>query len=155
MISTESEDFDVNIFSRHGSPSELILGPLQLNLLLVYLGLQHFMDMDSAIILAAVGVGDTIAPWIGAHFGRHVYRMPLGSQKTIEGSVCGVFMGTILGSYLNIWFLDLPLLPLRILISYAMVAAFAEASAPSSLDNVVISVTLLVSMKRIAELLPR
>jgi dolichol kinase len=154
MISTTSEDLDVNAFSRHGSPSELILGPLQLNLLLVYLGLQHFMDMDSAITLAAVGIGDTLAPWVGAHFGRHIYRMPLGSLKTMEGSICGVFMGTILGSYMIIWFLDLPVLPLRILISYATVAAFAEASAPSNVDNIVISVTLLLSMKRIEELLP-
>jgi dolichol kinase len=112
------------------------------------------MKMDSAIILAAVGIGDTIAPWIGATFGRHTYRMPLGSLKTMEGSVCGVFMGTILGSYMNIWLLDLSLLPLRILISYATVAAVAEALAPSTIDNVVISVTLLVTMQRIAEFLP-
>ena len=154
VLLKDSEDEDVHIMSRSGSPSELMYGPLQLNLLLIYLGLRHFMESDSAIIVAAVGLGDSVAPWIGAKFGRHVYRMPFGPSKTMEGSVCGVFLGTVMGCYLNLWFLGLPLLPLRVLLTYAAIAGVAEGTAPRSLDNVTVPLVLLLSMDRVANMLP-
>lgn len=69
----------------------LLFGPLQLSLLMVWLGLTKFMTEEAAILLAAVGIGDGIAPLIGNRYGRHVYRMPFSNNKTMEGSVCGVF----------------------------------------------------------------
>lgn len=150
----DSDDEDVLIMSRSDSPSELMLGPLQVNLILMYLGICRFMTTEAAIVVAAVGLGDSVAPWIGTRFGRHVYRMPFGRLKTMEGSVCGVFLGTVVGCYLNLWFLGLPLLPLRILLAYAAIAAVAEATAPSNLDNMAIIFVLHLSMERVANMLP-
>ena len=155
IVLKDSEDEDVHIMSRSGSPGELMYGPLQLNLLLVYLGLCHFMESDSALVMAAVGIGDSIAPWIGSRFGRHVYQMPwFGPSKTIEGSLCGVFLGTVLGCYLNLWSLGLPLLPLRILLAYAGIAAVAEATSPSRMDNIVVPLVLVLSMDRVGSMFP-
>jgi dolichol kinase len=155
IVLKDSEDEDVHIMSRSGSPGELMYGPLQLNLLLIYLGLSRFMESDSALVMAAVGIGDSIAPWIGSRFGRHVYQMPwFGPSKTMEGSLCGVFLGTVLGCYLNLWSLGLPLLPLRILLAYAGVAAVAEAMSPSRMDNIMVPLVLVLSMDRIAGMFP-
>ena len=140
--------------SRTSSPSELVYGPLQLNLLLMYLGVNQFMTTEAAVMIAAVGLGDSIAAWFGASFGRHFYRMPLSRSKTMEGSVCGVFLGSILGTYLNLWCLGLPLLPLRIVLAYAAVAAVAEGTSLSNMDNLVIPLILHFSFDRVSRWLP-
>mmetsp|Transcript_12203 Transcript_12203/g.20225 ORF Transcript_12203/g.20225 Transcript_12203/m.20225 type:complete len:144 (-) Transcript_12203:107-538(-) len=141
--------------TRTGSPSELMYGPLQLNLLFIYLGSYHFMTTEAAVLIAAVGLGDSVlAPWIGTKFGRHVYRMPFGRSKTLEGSVCGVFLGTVIGCYLNLWFLGLPLLPLRILLANAAIAAVTEGTAPRNMDNLTVPFVLHLSMERVIQWLP-
>jgi CDP-diglyceride synthetase len=150
----DSEDEDVQIMTRTGSPFELMYGPLQLNLLLIFLGIYHFMTTEAAVLVAAVGLGDSVAPWIGTKFGRHVYRMPFGRSKTMEGSVCGVFLGTVIGCYFNLWFLGLPLLPLRILLAYAAIAAVTEGTAPSNMDNLAVPGVLYLSMERVIQWLP-
>lgn len=129
-------------------------GPLQLNLLLIYMGICHFMTTEAAVCVAAAGFGDSIAPWIGTKYGRHVYRMPFTRSKTMEGSVCGVFLGTAVGGYLNLWFLGLPLLPLRVMLAYGAIAAVAEGTAPSSMDNMSVPFVLHLSMERVLTWLP-
>lgn len=152
----DSEDEDVHIMTHgSGSPSELMYGPLQLSILIIYLGNQHFMTTEAAILIAAVGLGDSVvAPWIGGTYGRHIYRTPFGKAKTMEGSVCGVFLGTVLGCYLNLWVLGLPLLPLRVLLVNAAIAAVAEGSAPSDMDNLTVPFILYMSMERVIDWLP-
>lgn len=151
--SRNPEDVEVQALSRSSSPSELLWGPVQITLVLFYLGWFHFQT-SQATILAASMVGDALASPIGKYFGRHIYQMPLASPKTMEGSVVGVFGGTVATTYLYLWISGLPLIPLRLSITYSAVAALVEATAPGYLDNLMIPLVLHFSMDRIALWLP-
>ena len=145
-------DVEVQALSRSSSPSELLWGPVQLTAVLIYLGLYHFMTTPAVVLAAALGVGDGwAAPLIGTHYGRHVYHVPLGSRKSMEGSVVGVLLGTVSGCYLYLYLTGLPLLPLRVLLSYGAIAALVEGTAPANIDNFAISVVLLFSMDRVEQ----
>lgn len=136
--------------SRTSAPSGLLFGPLQLNLLLIWLGLNNFMSEKAAILLGAVGIGDGIAPLIGNRHGRHVYRMPFCNSKTMEGSVCGVFLGTIAGCYLYPYLLgQLPPRPLRIVLALGGIAAVIEGTSPANMDNIMVPLLMHFSIERI------
>lgn len=139
-------------FSRACSPAELLFGPVQFALVLIFLGLNRFITEDAAVLTAAL-VGDLIAPVIGAVFGRHDYHMPFSSQKTMEGSLCGVFLGTCSFLYFFLYCFGLQLLPLRVVLAYAGIAAVVEGSAPNSMDNLAVPVVLMLSIDRVRSFL--
>lgn len=120
---------------------------------MVWLGLREFRTESAAVVLGACGIGDGIAPLIGALYGRHRYQVPLGQQKTMEGSVVGLFLGTVVGSYLYSWILGIPMLPLRITLVYGGIAAVVEGTAPGNIDNLTLPVVLLFSMDKVKEVL--
>ena len=128
-------------------------GPAVYAAVLVVLGLYRFMTAEAAVIVAAVGVGDTLAPLVGINFGRHVYHMPLTNSKTMEGSVVGVFLGTCAGCYFLLYTMGIALLPLRIVLAYAGIAAMVEGSSPETLDNVMVPLALHFSMDRVQAVL--
>jgi dolichol kinase len=148
-IKKDPEDSEVQTMSISSSPSELLFGPSLFCSVMVFLGMYKFMTEEAAIILAAVGSGDAVAPIIGCLYGRHVYRMPLGPQKTMEGSVCGVFIGTVSATYFFSYCLGVPLLPLRIVLAYAGIAAVVEGTAPGNMDNLAVPLALHFSMDRV------
>lgn len=140
--------------SNSASPSELLFGPSQFAAVLVFLGLYRFQTHQAAVVVAACGIGDAMAPIFGEWFGRHPYQMPLASQKTMEGSVCGVFMGSCSASYFFLFFLGIrPFLPLRLVMAYGAIAAMVEGSCPDYMDNLAVPVALICSMARIEQLL--
>lgn len=149
-----SDDLEVQLVSRSSSPSELLFGPLHFALILVWLGLSYFQTQEAAIICAAIGIGDALAPLLGNKFGRHYYQVPLSARKTMEGSLCGVFFGTVCGSYLFLYILGLPLLPLRIVLVYGFLAAVLEGTALKGLDNLVVAIVLHLSMDKVQEWMP-
>jgi CDP-diglyceride synthetase len=154
FICKDPDDVEVQALSRSSSPSELLWGPMQFTALLIYLGLYHFMSPRAAILIAAVGLGDSgAAPLIGEFFGRHVYQMPLAARKSMEGSVVGVFLGTVAGIYIFFYILGLDVLPLRLVLSYGAIAAIVEATCPGGLDNIIVSIILHFSIDRIDDLL--
>ena len=103
------------------------------------LDLREFMSEEAAILLAAVGIGDGIAPMIGSRYGRHVYRMPFSNSKTMEGSVCGVFLGTIAAYYLFTYLLGMDeWRPLRIVLAFGGIAAVVEGTSPANMDNIMV-----------------
>jgi len=149
----DPDDEDVMVMSRTSSPSGLLFGPLQLTILMVWLGLTKFKSEEAAILLAAAGIGDGVAPLIGNRYGRHVYRMPFSNNKTMEGSVCGVFLGTIAGYYLYSYFLGMmeEWRPLRIVLAFGGIAAVVEGTSPGNMDNILVPVIMHFSMERIDE----
>mmetsp|Transcript_26881 Transcript_26881/g.50733 ORF Transcript_26881/g.50733 Transcript_26881/m.50733 type:complete len:239 (+) Transcript_26881:223-939(+) len=155
-ILKDPEDVEVRCFSRSGAmPSELLLGPLQWMVLLTYLGLNHFMERQAAVTVAAVFLGDSwLAPTLGQEYGRHHYQMPLARRKTMEGSLVGVFLGTCVGSYIFLTFLGLEVPPLRVMLVYGALAAVAEGTAPGHWDNVAIALILQASWDRVPLWLP-
>ena len=150
----DPEDTEVQNLSQSSSPTDLLFGPLQSCLVLIWLGLYRFMTEEASILAAAMGLGDTVAPMIGKRFGRHVYRMPLASQKTMEGTIVGVFLGTVCGCYLYLYLLGIPLLPLRMILAYGGIAAMVEGTAVSKLDNLVVPMALHFSIGKVQEWLP-
>ncbi|GAB5367637.1 hypothetical protein AAMO2058_001247900 [Amorphochlora amoebiformis] len=95
LIIQDRRDIDVRTMSRSGDPIELVKGPLMFTLLMCVVGLTMFDRDEGYIIMAAVGWGDGIAPWVGKMYGKHKYKLA-GRQKSYEGSV-GCFLGTLLG----------------------------------------------------------
>ncbi|KAG7366081.1 cytidylyltransferase family protein [Nitzschia inconspicua] len=146
-------DLEVQNWSLSSSPSELLLGPVFLAAVFLWLTLYQFMTEEAAIV-AAVSFGDALAPLIGSRWGRHLYSVPFSKFKTMEGSVVGVFLGTIAASYFYMFMMGMTLLPLRIILAYAGIAAVAEGTAPGNCDNFVICVVLHFSIPRIQQLLP-
>jgi dolichol kinase len=146
-------DADVQNLSRSSSPTELLLGPLLLSGVFFWLTLYQFMTVESAIIAAAC-FGDGLAPLIGSQWGRHLYSVPFSKLKTMEGSVVGVFLGTVFGCYFFVWTMGIPLLPLRMILAYAGIAAVVEGTAPGNLDNIVTAVVLHFSIERVQVLMP-
>ena len=149
----DPDDIDVKNLSRSSTPSELLFGPLQLCCLMCWLGLYQFMTQEAAI-LAAIGIGDGLAPMIGTVYGRHVYCMPLSNKKTMEGSVVGVFLGSVAACYVFLYMMGLEVPPLRYVLVYGMVAAVVEGSAPGNFDNVVTAVVMHFSMDTVKEWVP-
>lgn len=152
-ILADPNDEDVQNMSRSSSPSELLYGPLQFTFLMVWLGLYEFMTEEAVVIMAAVGIGDGIAPLIGQRYGRHRYCMPLGNVKTVEGSVCGVFLGTVFGCYLYPYVVGFPILPLRIILTFGGMAAVVEGTSPGNFDNVMVPLVFHFSIEKVKALL--
>jgi dolichol kinase len=149
---SDPEDIEVQTLSRSSSPSDLLYGPMQFAGIVLWLGLTKFMTQEACIVHAAL-LGDVFAPMIGT-YGRHMYQMPLAAQKTVEGSVVGVFLGTVFISYLYLSVLQLPLLPLRVVLAYGGIAALAEATSLNGFDNLVLAITLHFSIPKALEWLP-
>jgi dolichol kinase len=153
ILVRDASDADVQNMSLSGSPADLLLGPLLLTGVFVWLTLTQFMTEQAAII-AAVSFGDGCAPLVGSLYGRHFYSTPVSRVKTIEGSVVGVFLGTVTACYFNLYAMGLPPLPLRMILAYGGIAAVAEGTAPGNLDNLVTPLVLHFSIERVKELLP-
>jgi len=149
----DPNDLEVQALSLSSSPTELLLGPLLLAGVFTWLTLYQFMSEEAAII-AAASFGDALAPLIGSRWGRHLYSVPFSKLKTMEGSVVGVFLGTVAGCYFYMYMMGIMLLPLRMILAYAGIAAVAEGTAPSNLDNIVTCLVLHFSMERVQQLLP-
>ena len=153
ILVRDATDADVQNMSLSGSPSDLLLGPLLSTGVFVWLTLYQFMTEEAAII-AATSFGDGCAPLVGSMYGRHFYSTPVSRVKTVEGSVVGVFLGTVTACYFNLYAMGLPMLPLRIVLAYGGIAAVAEGTAPGNLDNLVIPLVLHFGMETVQELLP-
>mgnify|MGYP007072002194 CR=1 FL=1 len=75
-IIRDRRDKDVVSMSRSGNPTELLFGPLQFTLVMIYVGLYHFRKPEACLIMGALGVGDGIAPLVGSRYGKHKFRSP-------------------------------------------------------------------------------
>jgi len=137
--------------SRSGDPLELLIGPMQFVLVMTWLGLFRFMTLDATVIMAALGIGDGIAPLVGKKWGKHTYDVLGGTPKTIEGSIGGVFCGTILGCYIYPPLLGFGFLPLRLVVTLAAVATVGEGSAPFYSDNIVVPLMIHLTMGQFVE----
>lgn len=150
----DPSDAEVQLLSKSSSPTELLFGPVQICLVCFILGLCRFMEVEAAILYSMM-IGDATAPITGQLFGRHTYNLPLCGPRTMEGSVCGVFLGTISASYFYLYVLGLDLVPLRYLLTYALVGALVEGSSPQNVDNLSVPLVFHFSMGRVETLLEK
>ena len=83
----------------------------------------------------------------GRYYGNLKFRFPLSTEKSIEGSIFGVFLGTIAGCYCFIHSLGLPIISHQNLIIFGIVSTAIEATAPGNFDNIFIPCVLHFTMK--------
>ena len=135
----DKNDPDVRTMSRTGEPYELLLGPLFFTLAMDVVGLYCYKTQVGALMMAALGVGDGVAPVAGAR-GSMYYQL-LGRQKTVEGSIA-CFAGTVVGTIVFLHLLGLPPVSLATNLIVAAVGTIAEAVSPPDIDNLLIPLTV-------------
>mmetsp|Transcript_15481 Transcript_15481/g.33684 ORF Transcript_15481/g.33684 Transcript_15481/m.33684 type:complete len:250 (+) Transcript_15481:136-885(+) len=145
-IIRDPNDKDVRAISRTGNPKELLLGPLQFTIVMTLVGLYLFRQSSACLIMGAVGIGDGIAPIIGAQFGRHKYMSPFSRNskgfKSFEGSLA-VFIGTMFGYYVYSFVISArPLLSISSVMASALLAACVEGIVPSNVDNIAVPLAM-------------
>ena len=139
-VKKDPEDEDVHTMSRTSSPSELLFGPLQMTLIMVYVGLTKFMTHTGLIIMAAF-VGDAAAAVVGLQYGRHKYKVAFGGEKSVEGSIgCGLL--TIAACVIYGKICNVHMLEWRPLFAIGVTSALVEATAIKNWDNVFLCVAM-------------
>ena len=154
-----SDDPDVKTMSRTGDPKELLKGPLYFTVIMMIAGTLLFGSFAGILMMAIVGWGDGIAPYIGKKYGKRTYKT-FGREKTLEGSL-GFFVFAVLGSLFFWIFLGIlgaieppvlhnprvELLEIFIVILLcSFVATIVEALSPSDIDNLLIPASTLVTL---------
>jgi len=136
----DPEDEDVRTMSRTSSPSELLFGPLQMTLIMVYVGLTKFMTHTGLIIMASF-VGDAVAAVVGLHYGRHRFNVAFSGEKSVEGSIgCGLF--TMIGIFCYCYMCNIDMLEWRPLLAIGITSAVVEATALKNWDNVFLCIAM-------------
>ena len=131
-IIQDKADPDVRTMSRTGEPYELLLGPLFFTIVMDIVGIYFFRTQVGAIMMAALGVGDGVAPIAGAR-GTHKYTL-LGRPKTLEGSAA-CLVGCMIGSIVFLSLLGMPPIDLADNAKLALLATVVEAVSPPDVDN--------------------
>eukprot|EP00804_Cyclotella_cryptica_P020775 CCRYP_016611-RA/>CCRYP_016611-RA protein AED:0.12 eAED:0.12 QI:457/1/1/1/0/0/2/795/162 len=151
-ILKDPEDEDVRLMSRTSSPSELLYGPLQMTIVMTYVGLTKFTSPHVAVIIMASFVGDWMAAMIGIHYGRHKYHVPLGGEKSIEGNF-GCIVGTIVGICFYSYMLGIEILRWELLVAYGVFSSVAEATAIHNWDNFALVLAMELSSKHLPQMI--
>ncbi len=156
------DDSDVKTMTRTGDPRELLKGPLYFTVVMMIAGTILYGSYAGMLMMAIVGWGDGIAPYIGKRWGKREYKT-LGRQKTIEGSI-GVLLFSIIGSLIFLVILGvfggLPgdadailadpgvdlLIIVIVIVVISIVAMIIEALSPSDVDNLLIPASTLITL---------
>lgn len=160
-----SDDPDVKTMTRTGDPRELMKGPLYFTIVMMVAGTALYGSYAGMFMMAIVGWGDGIAPYIGKRWGNRKYKT-LGREKTLEGSL-GVLLFSIAGCLIFYILLgiigsmdfgtnsiilanpgeniDIAFI-LIVIIILGVVAMVIEAFSPSDLDNLLIPVSTLITL---------
>lgn len=143
------EDIAVKTMTRTGDPKELLKGPLFFTLAMEFIGVFFYMTFPGVVTMAYLGWGDGLAPYIGAKYGKHKYKL-LGREKSIEGSLT-VFAAGFLGAFLLhlLVFGTLPLSAMKIyqIAVLGIAAVVVEAVSPADVDNLLIPAALLAAYR--------
>lgn len=149
-ILKDPEDEDVRSMSRTSSPSELLYGPLQMTLVMTYVGLTKYMTSTGIIIMASL-VGDWMAAMVGIAYGRHKYRVPFGGDKSIEGTV-GCVVGTMGGVWFYSYMCGIECVGgWKMLLAYGCISTVVEATALKNWDNFLLAVAMEMSSKHLPD----
>lgn len=156
-----TDDKDVIAMTRTGNPRELLRGTLYFTIVMMVAGTVLFGSWAGMLMMAIVGWGDGIAPYIGKRWGTHTYQIPFGREKSIEGSI-GVAVFSIVGSLIFLVLLGIVGGPLDasdavlkdpdvdlamiiiVIVILAIVAMLVEALSPADLDNLFIPASTII-----------
>ena len=159
------DDKDVKTMTRTGDPRELLKGPLYFTIVMMVAGTILYGTYAGMLMMAIVGWGDGIAPYIGQRWGKRKYKT-LGREKTLEGSV-GVLLFSIAGCLVFYVLLgiigdldfgtnsiilanagdnvDITII-IVVIVILSVVAMIIEALSPSDQDNLLIPASTLITL---------
>lgn len=154
------DDDLVHSTSRTGNPRELLGGTLHYSLIMVLCTLFIFdtgrgnFNPSSLVIIGILAGGDGLADIMGRKWGQKKFGWG-GAQKSFVGSL-GMLMGSFGTSLLLILIFSLKgqidlqstLLPLLIM---SLVATFVEALSPKDIDNITITIALILCLVLLSE----
>lgn len=159
-LPADTDDKDVIAMTRTGNPRELLKGPLYFTIIMMIAGTLLFGSYAGMLMMAIVGWGDGLAPYIGQRWGNRKYKT-LGREKSIEGSI-GVLIFGIFGSIIFLILLgiigddsnadkavladpnaDLMLI-IIVIVLLGIVAMVVEAMSPADIDNLLIPASTII-----------
>ena len=153
------DDKDVKTMSRTGDPRELLKGTLYFTIIMMIAGTIFYGSYAGMLMMAIVGWGDGIAPYIGKRYGKRTYKT-FGREKTLEGSL-GFFLFAVLGSLFFWLFLGVlgaiepPVLAnpgvglveiFVVILLCSIVATIVEALSPADFDNLLIPASTIITL---------
>jgi hypothetical protein len=148
LIPVAADDPDVRSMSRTGRPAELLEGPLHFTLVMVTVGLFGFNKGWAVEVMAALGLGDGLAPVVGRRYGR----VRLLGAKTLEGSLT-FFAATLLGQRLLSEWLGFPAFTIGRALLVAVVGTVAELFAPARHDNLFVPLAVVATSREVQNIL--
>ena len=156
------DDKDVKTMSRTGDPRELLKGTLYFTIVMMIAGTIFYGTYVGFLMMAIVGWGDGLAPYIGKRWGSRTYKT-FGREKTLEGSL-GVFLFSVVGSLIFFVLLGIiggidlgtgAILPnpgvgivevIGVIIILGIVTMIVEALSPADIDNLLIPASTVVTL---------
>jgi dolichol kinase len=164
--SGDPDDADVKTMTRTGDPSELLKGPLYFTVVMMIAGTLFFGSFAGMMMMAIVGWGDGLAPYIGKRYGSRKFKT-FGREKTLEGSI-GFLLFSILGCLFFYVFFSIggilgeilsnttggilydPVVGLVeiliVIILCSIVGMIVEALSPADIDNLLIPASTIITL---------
>ncbi|GKY99894.1 hypothetical protein MPSEU_000943000 [Mayamaea pseudoterrestris] len=140
---------DANFFrtmKRQGQPSELLQGPLLFAGIIFLVCNYEFKTELGTYLIAAMGIGDGLAPLVGTLFPWRPYPSFDGERKTLSGSLA-MLTSTLVGILLMNRLLGAPSrFEIGSAVQVALVATLAEA-ASGAWDNLAIPMAIVAYTK--------
>ncbi len=122
-----------------------------MTLIMCYVGLTKFMTNAGLLIMASL-VGDGVAAIVGMQYGRHIYKVPLGSEKSIEGTI-GCAIGTMGGIWFFSYVCGIEMMDSdggggawKSCFAHGCLSAVVEASALRNWDNLLLAMAMEMSV---------
>jgi dolichol kinase len=122
-----------------------------MTLIMCYVGLTKFMTNAGILIMSSL-VGDGVAAIVGMQYGRHIYKVPLGSEKSIEGTI-GCAIGTIGGIWFFSYVCGIEMLDSddgggawKAYLAHGCLSAAVEAAALRNWDNLLLAMAMELSV---------
>ena len=130
-----------------------------MTLVMTYVGLTKFMTNIGIITMSSL-VGDWMAAMVGLYYGLHKYKVPLGGDKSVEGTV-GCIVGTMGGLWFYSYMCGIDIvegesgMSWRILLTYGCISAIVEATSLRNWDNLFLAVAMELSAKHLPNYIVR
>jgi phytol kinase len=128
--------------TRNQRKSELLLGPLFFNFVMIICGTILYKTVLGSIIMGLLTWGDGLAAVIGVRYGsqRKIYR-----TKTLDGFLAILFAGIIASTIYTSILVDFQSVHIVKICIISFVTAVVETLSPSDLDNLTIPLSIIVT----------
>jgi phytol kinase len=135
-------DLVIGTMTRNHHGSELLLGPLFFNFIMILCGTVLYKTVLGSMIMGILTWGDGLAAVIGVRCGnqRKIYR-----SKSLDGFLTMLFVGIIASVIYTSILVNFQSVHLLNICVISFIAAVIELLSPSDLDNLTIPLSIIVA----------